>query len=74
MTSATVDPTTEYLRLFSLRELATLGYGSPRTNQKLITAGSVPAVLVGNRYKVRESDLRFLAEPVIAECGDVETS
>jgi hypothetical protein len=51
-------------RLFALRELSELGYGSRRTNLNLINAGLLPAVCVGTPFKVRESDLALLAAPI----------
>lgn len=50
-------------RLYSLRELSDMGYGSRRANQTLIRNGRVPAVLVGGAYKVAASDLHYLAQP-----------
>lgn len=51
-------------RLYSLRELSELGYGSRNTNRELIAKRAIPAVIVGNSYKIRESDLHLLAVPV----------
>jgi hypothetical protein len=51
-------------RLFALRELSEMGYGSRRTNLNLINAGLLPAVRVGTAFKVRESDLPLLAAPI----------
>lgn len=51
-------------RLFSLRELSEMGYGSRRANQAAIREGRVPAVIVGKSYKVAASDLRYLVKPV----------
>lgn len=51
-------------RLFTLRELSAMGYGSRRANLDAIHAGRLPAVSVHGRLKVRESDLGLLAVPV----------
>ncbi|MFP3397656.1 hypothetical protein SB749_15100 [Brevibacterium sp. SIMBA_078] len=51
-------------RLYSLRELSEMGYGSRRTLQTRIHEGKVPAVLVNHAYKIRASDLHLLAEQV----------
>ena len=51
-------------RLFALRELSDMGYGSRRTNLNLINAGLLPAVRVGTRCKVHESDLPLVAAPI----------
>ncbi|WP_313420552.1 hypothetical protein [Brevibacterium casei] len=51
-------------RLYSVRELWELGYGSKNSIRALIADGVVPAVKVGNRFKVRESDLYLIAVPV----------
>lgn len=58
-------------RLFSLRELETAGYRGRDTLHKLIAAGDLPAVKVGNAWKVRERDLVLLAEPIGAKPTDV---
>lgn len=50
-------------RLYSLRELYEMGYGHRHTITKLIREGRVPAVKLGNGYKIRERDLRFLRDP-----------
>ncbi|PFG69111.1 excisionase family DNA binding protein [Propionibacteriaceae bacterium ES.041] len=50
-------------RLYPLGELSKMGYGSRRTNLNRINSGEIPAVRVGNTYKIRESDLPRLAEP-----------
>lgn len=53
-------------RLYSLTELSSLGYGSKNSVRALIAVGTVPAVRVGNRLKVRETDLHYIAVPVDA--------
>lgn len=58
-------------RLFSLRELAIAGYGTRDTLHKRIAQGTIPAVRVGNAWKVRERDLVLLTEPIGAEPTDV---
>lgn len=59
-------PDTELLpeRLFELTFLHERGYGSRHHILNLINAGRVPAVKVGKSYKIRESDLHLLVEPV----------
>lgn len=52
-------------RLYSMKELSELGYGSRRHNLKLIADGALPAVLVAGAYKVRASDLHLIATPVV---------
>jgi excisionase family DNA binding protein len=59
-----VTPASTLDRLYSLRELQEAGYGDRITLTKRIHAGKIPAVRVGNRFKVYESDLRHLAHPV----------
>lgn len=51
-------------RLFFLRELTAAGYGHRDTLHKRIADGELPAVRVGNAWKVRESDLPLLAQPI----------
>jgi excisionase family DNA binding protein len=60
-------------RLFTLRELTAAGYGSRDTLHRRISTGVIPAVKVGNTYKVKESDLRLLAEPIGAAPADPDT-
>lgn len=59
-------------RLFSLRELASAGYGTRDTLHKRISLGMLPAVRVGNAWKVLERDLVLLAEPIGAAPTDVD--
>lgn len=61
----TTVPTAD--RLYSLKELSELGYGSRRHNLKLIAEGKLPAVMVAGAYKVRTSDLHFIAVPAAPE-------
>ncbi|WP_119697611.1 hypothetical protein [Microbacterium halotolerans] len=49
--------------LHSLRELAAAGYGSRKSLLARISADEIPAVQVGNAYKIRHSDLPLLAVP-----------
>lgn len=51
-------------RLYSVRQLWALGYGSKNSIRARIHEGAVPAVRVGKTLKVRESDLHHLAVPV----------
>lgn len=51
--------------LHGLRILAERGYGSRHHILNLIAEGKVPAVKVGKSYKIRDSDLHLLAEPVV---------
>ena len=51
-------------RLYSLRELSEMGYGSRKTLQTRIHEGKVPAVRVNNAFKIRASDLHLLADQV----------
>jgi excisionase family DNA binding protein len=59
-------------RVFSLRQLEAAGYPGRDTLHKLIAAKELPAVKVGNAWKVRERDLVFLAEPIGAVPTDVD--
>ncbi|MDQ0648601.1 hypothetical protein QFZ53_002797 [Microbacterium natoriense] len=59
-----VTPALTLDRLYSLRELQEAGYGDRITLTKRIHSGEIPAVRVGNRFKVYESNLRHLAHPV----------
>jgi hypothetical protein len=60
-------------RLFSLRELEVAGYSSRDTLHKLIASDAIPAVKVGNAWKIRERDLPRLAEDIgAAPSKDVE--
>lgn len=65
MSVTTVSPDAAELRLYSIRELADLGYGSKPKIRERILAGVVPAVMVGNTYKIRATDLHLLAVPVV---------
>ncbi|GAA4525614.1 hypothetical protein GCM10023160_18790 [Brachybacterium paraconglomeratum] len=58
MTASTLD------RLYTLRQLQDAGYGDRITLTKRIHRDEIPAVKVGNRYMVYESDLRRLVQPV----------
>lgn len=51
-------------RRYSLREIQEAGLGTRVTLMARIKEGTLPAEMVGNTYKVRESDLRLLAQPV----------
>jgi len=51
-------------RHFKLRELQDAGLGDRTTLMKRIHDGTLPAVMAGNAYRIRESDLHFIAEPV----------
>lgn len=55
-------PTLE--RLYSLRELNEAGYGDRRTIMKLIHENKVPARKIGTAFKIRESDLPLIGEPL----------
>lgn len=55
-------PTLE--RLYKLQELQDAGYGNRMTLLSLIHKGALPALKVGNAYKIRESDLHLIAEAV----------
>ena len=50
--------------LLDLRYVSGLGYGHPQTIRDRIHRGEVPAVLVGNRFKIRREDLHLLAKPL----------
>ena len=53
-------------RLYSLRELQEANYGHRATLGKLIHDGILPAVKVGNAFKIRESDLPLIGQPINA--------
>ncbi|OFL67444.1 MULTISPECIES: hypothetical protein [unclassified Brevibacterium] len=54
-------------RLYSVRELQELGYGSKNTIRRRIAEGVVPALMVANTVKIRETDLKYLAVPINAD-------
>lgn len=56
-------------RLYSLRELQEANYGDRMTLLKRIHNKTLPAVKVGNAFRVRERDLAKIATPV--ESGPV---
>lgn len=58
-------------RLYKLRDLAAAGYSSRVTLQRRITEGRIPAVKVSNTYKIRESDLPLIAQPVGSDSLDL---
>lgn len=71
--SRTIAVTNRPERLFNLRELSIAGYGTRDTLHHRIAEGSIPAVKVGNAWKVRERDLPQLAEAIgAAPSNDVE--
>lgn len=51
------------LRLYTVPELTQMGLGSKNTIRQRIHEGAVPAVKVGRAFKVRETDLHYLAVP-----------
>lgn len=51
-------------QLLDLRDISALGYGTTQNIRTRIHRGEVPAVLVGNRFKIRREDLHHLAKPV----------
>ncbi len=51
-------------RLYPLRELQDANYGDRTTLMKRIHDGTLPAVKVGNAYRIRESDLHLIAKPI----------
>ena len=51
-------------RYLSLKEASALGIGAYQTLRKYIANGSLPAVKIGSRVKVRLADLEALAVPV----------
>ncbi|MHA7303838.1 MerR family transcriptional regulator [Arthrobacter sp. TMN-49] len=57
--TAVIEP-----QLLDLRDISALGYGTTQTIRTRIHRGEVPAVLVGNRFKIRREDLHHLAKPV----------
>lgn len=50
--------------LLDVRHVSELGYGHPQTIRDRIHQGEVPAVLVGNRFKIRREDLHLLTKPL----------
>lgn len=58
-------------RLYKLRDLEAAGYSNRVTLQRRISEGRIPAVKVGNRYMIRESDLPFIAQEAGAPRPDV---
>lgn len=51
-------------RLFTLRQLNEAGYPTRLTMYKKIRSGQVPAVRFGDSYRIRESDLPLIADPI----------
>lgn len=51
------------VRLYSVPELSSMGYGSKNAIRQRIHDGQVPAVQVGRAFRVREADLHYLATP-----------
>lgn len=71
--------TTALERLYPLRELQDANYGDRTTLMKRIHDRTLPAVKVGNAYRIRESDLHLIAKPVgdssanaAAPCADFD--
>jgi len=58
----TATPTLE--RYWKLRELQDAGLGDRTTLMKRIHDHTLPAVKVGNSYRIRDRDLHLIAEPV----------
>ena len=55
---------TDLERLYTLRELSEAGYGDRMTLTRYIHQGRLPALKVGNTFKVRRCDLVKIAVPV----------
>ncbi|ALN14338.1 helix-turn-helix domain-containing protein [Acidipropionibacterium acidipropionici] len=51
-------------RVFKVSELAAAGYGDKSSLTRRIHRGQLPAFRVGNAFRIRESDLRYLVDPV----------
>lgn len=71
MATATLilDPTLKQFDVsdrLTVRQVAQLGYGHSQTIRARIKDGTLPAVLIGNRFEVLRSDLHLLAKPVAA--------
>lgn len=49
-------------RLYSLAELHEAGYGSRRTIAARIREGKLPALKIGNAFKIRESHIHLLGD------------
>ncbi|XVX21483.1 hypothetical protein ACQP1U_06355 [Actinomycetota bacterium] len=60
-TAPTKSPITRYL---SLRELEAAGLGHRNVILRRIHAEEIPAVRIGNAFKIAETDLHLLAVPV----------
>jgi predicted site-specific integrase-resolvase len=60
-------------RLYSLRELSDAGYSDRTTIMRHIRAGRIPALMTPGGYRIRESDLHFIAAPVVVET-DTDTA
>ena len=61
----TANPNLERLeRFWKLSELQAAGRGERSTLMKRIHDHTLPAVKVGNSYRIRNSDLHLIAEPV----------
>ncbi len=66
---ATTTPLDSSLRLYSLRDLTAAGYGSRAHLLGLIHSGELPAVMIGNAWKIRELELAAYAG---VEVGDLQ--
>lgn len=51
------------LELLNVRDVSALGYGTAQNIRTRIHRGEVPAVFVGNRFKIRREDLHHLTKP-----------
>lgn len=56
------DHTEPLDRLYKLSELSAAGWGDRRTITKLINNGTLPAMKIGNSFRIRERDLDLLRE------------
>lgn len=70
-TTATLDST---LRMYGLRDLTAGGWGSRGHLLGLIHSGELPAVMMGNAWKVRETDLAAYAGVDIADLHESRAS
>ena len=58
--------------LLEVSSVSALGYGGAQTIRARIHRGEVPAVLDGNRFKIRREDLHLLTKPAVPALRSAE--
>lgn len=57
-------------RVFKISELAAAGYGDKAALTRKVHRGELPAFRVGRVFRIRESDLHYLVDPVDPDPDD----